>query len=144
MRWIRRTKRRNTPKNIPRKIRLTNRRQRKKTARVKDELQKRLNTLIKEKGAYAMTLIVIVGILLSVNFPVYLMVFFGVFVFFVWKAFSQPPRNEIRGIFEFYLAANEMLRDDEKRWFGFEMQEVLHSGERVLNTMPDPPPLMLF
>ena len=91
-----------------------------------------------------MALIVIIGILLSVNFPVYLLAFFGVFVFFVWKAFSQPQRGEIRGIFEFYLAANEMLRDDEKRWFGFEMQEVLHSGERVLNTMPDPPPLMLF
>ncbi len=91
-----------------------------------------------------MALIVIIGILLSVNFPIYLLAFFGVFVFFVWKAFSQPQRNEVRGIFEFYLAANEMLRDDEKRWFGFEMQEILHSGERVLNTMPDPPPLMLF
>jgi hypothetical protein len=111
---------------------------------VSEELQKRINTLAKEKGVYAMALIVIIGILLSVNFPIYLLVFFGVFVFFVWKAFSQPQRNEIRGIFEFYLAANEMLRDDEKRWFGFEMQEVLHSGERVLNTMPDPPPLMLF
>jgi hypothetical protein len=111
---------------------------------VKDDLQKRINTLVKEKGVYAMALIVIIGILLSVNFPVYLLAFFGVFVFFVWKAFSQPQRNEVRGIFEFYLAANEMLRDDEKRWFGFEMQEILHSGERILNTMPDPPPLMLF
>ncbi len=111
---------------------------------MKDDLQKRINTLIKEKGVYAMVLFVIVGMLLFVNFPIYLLAFFGVFVFFVWKAFSQPQRNEIRGIFEFYLAANEMLRDDEKRWFGFEMQEVLHSGERVLNTMPDPPPLLLF
>ncbi|HEV7645681.1 MAG TPA: hypothetical protein VGO50_17210 [Pyrinomonadaceae bacterium] len=111
---------------------------------MKDDLQKRINTLVKEKGVYAMALIVIIGILLSVNFPVYLLAFFGVFVFFVWKAFSQPQRNEVRGIFEFYLAANEMLRDDEKRWFGFEMQEILHSGERILNTMPDPPPLMLF
>lgn len=111
---------------------------------MKEELQNKLNALVKEKGAYAVTLIVIAAVLLAVNFPVYLMVFFGVFAFFVWKAFSQPQRNEIRGIFEFYLAANEMLRDDEKRWFGFEMQEVLHSGERILNTMPDPPPLMLF
>jgi hypothetical protein len=111
---------------------------------VKDDLQKTLNTLIKEKGTYAVALALVVGVLLAVNFPIYLMVFFGVFTFFVWKAFSQPQRNEVRGIFEFYLAANEMLRDDEKRWFGFEMQEVLHSGERILNAMPDPPPLMLF
>jgi hypothetical protein len=111
---------------------------------VKEDLKNRINALVKEKGAYAVAIFLVAAVLLSVNFPIYLMAFFGVFVFFVWKAFSQPQQGEIRGIFEFYLAAHEMLRDDEKRWFGFEMQEVLHGGERVLNTMPDPPPLMLF
>ena len=109
-----------------------------------EELQNRISALVKEKGGYAVGLVVVAAILLAVNFPAYLLVFFGVFAFFVWKAFSQPQRNEIRGVFEFYLAANEMLRDDEKRWFGFEIQEVLHSGERILNTMPDPPPLLIF
>jgi hypothetical protein len=111
---------------------------------VSEELQKRITGLVKEKASYGMALAVIAAVLIAIGFPAYLLVFFGVFTFFVWKAFAHTERNEIRGIFEFYLAANEMLRDDEKRWFGFEMQEVLHAGERILNAMPDPPPLMLF
>ena len=51
---------------------------------MKDELQKRINALLKEKGVYAVVLVVIAAMLLAVNVPVYLMVFFGVFAFFVW------------------------------------------------------------
>ncbi len=100
--------------------------------------------LVQRKAGYGMALALIAALLIAIGFPVYLLVFFGVFTFFVWKAFSHTERNDTRGIFEFYLASNEMLRDDEKRWFGFEMQEVLHTGEKILNAMPDPPPLMLF
>ena len=70
--------------------------------------------------------------------------FFGIFAYFLWKTFSQPSRNETREIFEFYLAANEILRDDERRWFGFEVQEVVGRGERILQMMNGAPPLVYF
>ena len=50
----------------------------------------------------------------------------------------------MRRIFEFYLSANEILRDDERRWFGFEVQEVLVRGERILQSMNGAPPLVHF
>lgn len=70
--------------------------------------------------------------------------FFGIFAYFLWKTFSSPSPSETRRIFEFYLSANEILRDDERRWFGFEMQEVLVRGERILQTMNGAPPLVHF
>jgi tetratricopeptide (TPR) repeat protein len=111
---------------------------------VKDDLQKKLAGLIREKANYGIALAVMAAVLLAIGFPGYVLVFLGVTTFFVWKAFASTEKHHIRGVFEFYLAANEILRDDEKRWFGFEVQEVLHSGEKILNVMPDPPPLMLF
>ena len=70
--------------------------------------------------------------------------FFGIFAYFLWKTFSQPSRSETKEIFEFYLAANEILRDDERRWFGFELQEVINRGERVLQLVNGTPPLVYF
>ena len=70
--------------------------------------------------------------------------FFGIFAYFLWKTFSQPSRNDTREIFEFYLAANEVLRDDERNWFGFEVQDVIGRGERILQMVNGAPPLVYF
>lgn len=82
--------------------------------------------------------------LVVANFPMFVVFFFGIFAYFLWKTFSQPSRNETREVFEFYLVANEILRDDERRWFGFEVQEVLGRGERLLQVMNGAPPLVYF
>jgi hypothetical protein len=37
-----------------------------------------------------------------------------------------------------------MLRDDERKWYGFEMQETISRGERVLQKMSGAPPLVYF
>lgn len=79
-----------------------------------------------------------------VGFPVFLLIFFGVLAFFVWKVFSPESRSETRKIFEFYLSANEMLRDDDRRWFGFEVQETIARGESILRSMTSAPPLVHF
>jgi hypothetical protein len=48
-------------------------------------------------------------------------------------------------VFEFYVAADEILRDDERHWYGFEIGEVVRRGERVLGWMPgEAPPLVYF
>lgn len=70
--------------------------------------------------------------------------FFAIFAYFLWKTFSTPSSGGTREIFEFYLAANELLRDDERRWYGFEIQEVISSGERILQSMNSAPPLVYF
>ena len=37
-----------------------------------------------------------------------------------------------------------MLRDDDRRWYGFEMQETISRGERILQTVNGAPPLVYF
>ena len=87
---------------------------------------------------------VIATMLLVAQFPLFVIFFFGIFAYFLWKTFSQPSRSGTREIFEFYLSANEILRDDERRWFGFEVQEIIGRGERILQLMNGAPPLVYF
>ncbi len=82
--------------------------------------------------------------LLVAGFPTFVIFFFGIFAYFLWKTFSQPSRSETREIFEFYLSANEILRDDERKWFGFEVQEIIGRGERILQMVNGAPPLVYF
>jgi hypothetical protein len=78
------------------------------------------------------------------GFSMTIIIFLVLVGYFVWRAVAKTEMHEIRGIFEFYLAANEVLRDDERRWYGFEIQDVIARGQRVLSMMPDPPPLVHF
>lgn len=109
-----------------------------------DKLQKKLPETIKENTQYAVAFGVIATMLFAVGFPMFVIFFFGIFAYFLWKTFSTPSHNGTREIFEFYLSANELLRDDERRWFGFEMQEVIVRGERILQFMNGAPPLVYF
>jgi hypothetical protein len=89
---------------------------------------------------------VIILMLYAVGFPMFLLFFLGIIVFFFYKIFGsqQKQLGGTHEIFEFFLSANEVLRDDERKWFGFEVQEVVIRGERILQSMPDPPPLLYF
>jgi hypothetical protein len=109
-----------------------------------NKLQRTLPAAIKEKGQYFLAFGVIASMLMVAGFPSLVIVFFGIFAFFLWKIFSSGSRNETREIFEFYLSANEMLRDDDRRWYGFEMQETISRGERILQTVNGAPPLVYF
>lgn len=109
-----------------------------------NQIQRRIPSAIKEKGQYLLAFGVIASILFVVNFPPFIIFFFGVFAYFLWKIFSSTSRSETREIFEFYLAANDILRDDERKWFGFEVRDVVGRGERVVKTMSGAPPLVYF
>lgn len=109
-----------------------------------NKLQKRVPSAIKEKGQYALALVVIASMLVVTNIPVFVIFFFGIFAYFVIRMFSTGPRNETREIFEFYLSANEILRDDDRRWYGFEIQETIERGEDILHRMSAAPPLVRF
>lgn len=97
-----------------------------------------------EKGQYAIAFSVIAVMLYVVGFPVFLLFFVGVLTFFIWKVFSSEGRHESRRIFEFYLSANEILRDDDRRWYGFEIQETIAKGEMIVRSMSAAPPLLHY
>jgi hypothetical protein len=109
-----------------------------------NKLQKRMPATIVEKGQYALAIVVVGAMLVVAGFPAFVVFFFGIFAYFLWKIFSSGSRSETREIFEFYLAANEILRDDERRWYGFEIREIIDRGNRIVRTMSGAPPLIYF
>ncbi|MFT3745475.1 MAG: hypothetical protein QM785_14435 [Pyrinomonadaceae bacterium] len=110
----------------------------------KNALEKRSRGAIKEKAQYAGAFGIIAVMLWVAGFPVFLLFFVGVLSFFIWKIFSSEGRSETRRVFEFYLSANEILREDERRWYGFEIQEAIAKGESIVRSMSATPPLVSY
>ena len=92
----------------------------------------------------AIAIIVIVAMLDAVGLSPVLMVFITGVVFVVWLIARRAQAREIERIFDFYVAAEAILREEERRWYGFEIAEVIEHGESLLEVMPDPPPLNYF
>ncbi len=107
-------------------------------------IEKKLTAPFREKGQYVLVFGVITLMLYAAGFPPFLLFFVGVLTFFIWKVFSSETRHETRRIFEFYLSANEILREDDRRWYGFEIQETVKRGEHILHSMSAAPPLVNF
>lgn len=62
----------------------------------------------------------------------------------IFLAFRRSAKRETEVIFAFYVAADEVLRDSERRRYRFEVADIIHAGEKVVGSMPDPPPLSCF
>jgi hypothetical protein len=108
------------------------------------QLQKRDRTALKERGQYLLAFGIVASMLYVAQFPIFVIFFFGIFAYFLLRMFSSGSRSETREIFEFYLTANEMLRDDERRWYGFELNEAIRRGEEIVHRMKSAPPLVHF
>lgn len=109
------------------------------------ELEKRESGSIFADGTQYVLALGVIGVMLYViGLPAFVILFFAAFSFFLWKLFGSGSSSDTRKIFEFYLAANEILRDDERRWYGFELQEAIARGEKILRSMPAAPPLLHF
>ena len=98
----------------------------------------------KDWGQKLLAILVVLAMLAMLGIPLTVLIFFSVIIYFVWRAVDRSEQHETRRIFEFYLAAHEILREDERRWYGFELNEVLSQGEAVLSAMKDPPPLVYY
>jgi hypothetical protein len=109
-----------------------------------NKLARRNRDALKEKGQYLLAFGVIASMLFAVGFPVFVIFFFGLLAFLVLRMFVAGSRSESRDIFEFYLTANEMLRDDDRRWYGFELREAIGRGEAIIESMSAAPPLVYF
>lgn len=109
------------------------------------ELERReKNAIVGESAQYTLALVVVGVMLYVVGMPAFVIFFLGAFSFFLWKLFANNTASDARKIFEFYLAANEILRDDDRRWYGFELQDAISRGEKILHSMPSAPPLLHF
>jgi hypothetical protein len=89
-------------------------------------------------------IIVIIAILGVVGFSPAVILFCVVAGVVVWRTIRRSENLEIERIFEFYIASDEVLREEGRQWYGFEIAEVIDMGERVLLAIPDPPPLSRF
>ena len=48
----------------------------------------------------------------------------------------RAQSREVERIFDFYIAADAILREEERRWYGFEIAEVIEHGESLLRSCP--------
>jgi len=88
--------------------------------------------------------IVVVAMLDAVGVPPMIMVLFTGMCFVIWLFARRAQAREVERIFDFYIAADAVLREEERRWYGFEISEVIEHGECLLEIMPDPPPLSYY
>jgi hypothetical protein len=88
--------------------------------------------------------VVIVALLDFVGVSPTIIIFFVGIGFLIWRAAQRAESRETERIFDFYISADEILRDKERHWYGFEVTEVINDGEAVMHSMPDPPPLSYF
>lgn len=109
-----------------------------------DKLETRLPAPLKENAQYALASVVIAVMLYFVGFPIFVIGFLAVLSYFIWRMFLSSSGANVRGIFEFYLVANEIIRDDSRSWYGFEIQEAISRGEMIIRSMPTAPPLVYF
>lgn len=98
----------------------------------------------KEATQRLLAIIVIIAMLAMMGIPPSVIIFFAIVTYFIWRAVQRSEHQETGRIFEFYISANDILRDEDRRWYGFEVQEVLRRGDHILHAMIDPPPLVYF
>lgn len=103
-----------------------------------------MNTGTGKLTTKAIAVIVIVAMLDAVGLSPVIMVFVTGVVLIVWLFAKRAQAREVERIFEFYIAADAILREEERRWYGFEIAEVIEHGESLLEIMPDPPPLNYY
>jgi len=92
----------------------------------------------------AIAFIIVVAMLSAVGFPPVIIVLITGAVLVVWLCARRAQSREVERIFDFYIAAEAILREEERRWYGFEIAEVIEDGESLLEIMPDPPPLNYY
>src|ERR1043165_9241903 len=88
--------------------------------------------------------VIIVTMLYGAGVTPIAMLFVSGVILVVFMVSRRAQSREVERIFDFYLAADTILRDENRRWYGFEVAEVIEEGEDCLESMPDPPPLQLF
>jgi hypothetical protein len=87
--------------------------------------------------------LLVVALLAAFHVPaVMILLIVGVGVL-IMIAVQRSQRRKTDLVFAFYIAADEVLCDEERR-YRFEVADAIKAGERVVRLLPDPPPLSSF
>ena len=95
-------------------------------------------------GAGAVVVAAIVGVFVVVRRLPSIAVGLLALGLLVVLALRIRANRKTKVIFGFYVAANEILVNGDKSRYHFEIAEVIKTGERVVKSMPDSPPLSRF
>lgn len=95
-------------------------------------------------GAGVVLVAAIVGAFQIVRAAPLVIVTLGGVGLLIFLAVKFRTNRKTKVIFGFYVAANEILVDGERSRYHFEVAEVIKTGEKVVKSMPDAPPLSRF
>jgi hypothetical protein len=91
--------------------------------------------------------IVVVGIIIGawqlVRAPI-IIVWFAALGLLVLIALKIRASRKTKVIFRFYIDANEILMDGDRGRYHFEVARMIKTGQKVIRSMPDAPPLSRF
>ncbi|HLA11792.1 MAG TPA: hypothetical protein VJ023_14485 [Pyrinomonadaceae bacterium] len=88
--------------------------------------------------------LVIAALLQFVGFTPFVVVILVAAGLVVAYVLQRSANRETQRVFAFYIAAEEILRNDDRQWYAFEIAEVIDQGERVMSLVPDVPPVCQF
>ena len=95
-------------------------------------------------GAGVVVIAIVMGALQLVRVaPVMILAIVGLGLLVV-VALKIRANRKTKVIFRFYVAANEILMDGERGRYHFEIAKVIKTGQKVIRSMPDAPPLSRF
>jgi len=95
-------------------------------------------------GAGVVVIAIVMGALQLVRVaPVLILAIVGLGLLVV-LALKIRANRKTKVIFRFYVAANEILMDGERGRYHFEIAKVIKTGQKVIRSMPDAPPLSRF
>src|SRR5258705_12241859 len=95
-------------------------------------------------GAGVAVVDAVVGVLMIVRAVPLVAVGLVALCLLVFIALKIRANRKTKVVFGFYVAANEILVDGDKSRYHFEIAKVINTGERVVRSMPDSPPLSRF
>ena len=95
-------------------------------------------------GAGVVVIAIVVGALQLVRAAPVMILAIVALGLLVVLALKIRANRKTKVIFRFYVAANEILMDDERGRYHFEIAEVIKTGQRVIRSMADAPPLSRF
>ena len=94
--------------------------------------------------AGVLIVVAIVGVLEIVRVAPLVIAGLAIVGLLVFLALRFRANRKTKVIFGFYVAANEILVDGERSRYHFEIAEVIKTGEKMIRSMPDSPPLSRF
>ena len=88
-------------------------------------------------------IVLVVAMLTAVRVPAIVIVGIVGAGVLIMLAVQRSQRRKTDQVFAFYIAADEVLCDEERR-YRFEVAEAIKAGEKVVRLLPDAPPLSSF